>query len=106
MKDVGPTRVEPGTRHLLNLLGPLAEPAGVKRQMNGTFSKHWIVPMAQVLNNLGSECVWVVHGSDGLDEITTSGATSVATLEHGKIRTFEVTPEAVSYTHLTLPTKR
>ena len=49
--------------------------------------------MAQVLKNLGSECVWVVHGSDGLDEITTSGATSVAALENGKVRTFDITPE-------------
>src|SRR5471032_2059024 len=93
MKNVGPTRVELGTRTIFNLLGPLSNPASVKRQMIGTFSKHWIEPMAQVLNNLGSECVWVVHGSDGLDEITTSGPTSVAALENGKIRTFEVTPE-------------
>jgi anthranilate phosphoribosyltransferase len=61
--------------------------------MIGTFSKHWVEPMAQVLKNLGSENIWVVHGSDGLDEITTSGQTSVAALENGKIRTFEVTPE-------------
>jgi anthranilate phosphoribosyltransferase len=93
MKNVGPTRVELGTRTIFNLLGPLSNPAGVKRQMIGVFSKQWIEPMAQVLKNLGSECVWVVHGSDGLDEITTSGATSVAALENGKIRLFEVTPE-------------
>ncbi len=93
MKNVGPTRVELGTRTIFNLLGPLSNPASVKRQMIGTFSKHWIEPMAQVLNNLGSECVWVVHGSDGLDEITTAGPTSVAELKNGKIRTFEVTPE-------------
>src|SRR5476651_549038 len=92
MKNVGPTRVELGTRTIFNLLGPLSNPASVKRQMIGTFSKHWIEPMAQVLNNLGSECVWVVHGSDGLDEITTAGATSVAELKDSKIRTFEVTP--------------
>jgi anthranilate phosphoribosyltransferase len=61
--------------------------------MIGTFSKHWIEPMAQVLNNLGSECVWVVHGWDGLDEITTAGPTSVAELKDGKIRTFEIRPE-------------
>ena len=93
MKNVGPTRVELGTRTIFNLLGPLSNPAGVKRQMIGTFSKHWIEPMAQVLNNLGSESIWVVHGSDGLDEITTTGATSVAELKNGKIRTFEVMPE-------------
>jgi anthranilate phosphoribosyltransferase len=61
--------------------------------MIGTFSKHWVEPMAQVLKNLGSESIWVVHGSDGLDEITTAGSTSVAALENGEIRTFEVTPE-------------
>ncbi|HEY5166588.1 MAG TPA: anthranilate phosphoribosyltransferase [Pseudolabrys sp.] len=93
MKNVGPTRVELGTRTIFNLLGPLSNPASVKRQMIGTFSKHWIEPMAQVLNNLGSQCVWVVHGSDGLDEITTTGPTSVAALENGEVRTFEVTPE-------------
>ena len=93
MKNVGPTRVELGTRTIFNLLGPLSNPASVKRQMIGAFSKHWIEPMAQVLKNLGSESIWVVHGSDGLDEITTSGPTSVAALENGKIRTFEITPE-------------
>src|ERR1700680_2695439 len=93
MKNVGPTRVELGTRTIFNLLGPLSNPAGVKRQMIGAFSRQWIEPMAQVLKNLGSECVWVVHGSDGLDEITTSGPTSVAELKDGKIRLFEVTPE-------------
>jgi anthranilate phosphoribosyltransferase len=95
MKNVGPTRVELGTRTIFNLLGPLSNPAGVKRQMVGTFSKHWIEPMAQVLNNLGAESIWIVHGSDGLDEITTAGPTSVAELKNGKIRTFEITPEDV-----------
>ena len=93
MKNVGPTRVELGTRTIFNLLGPLSNPAGVKRQMVGTFSRHWVEPMAQVLKNLGSESIWVVHGSDGLDEITTSGPTTVAALENGKVRTFEITPE-------------
>jgi len=93
MKNVGPTRVELGTRTIFNLLGPLSNPAGVKRQMVGTFSRHWIEPMVQVLNNLGSERVWAVHGSDGLDEITTSGPTSVAELKDGKVRTFEIAPE-------------
>src|SRR5882672_9753111 len=93
MKNVGPTRVELATRTIFNLLGPLSNPAGVKRQMVGVFSRQWIEPMAQVLNNLGSECVWVVHGSDGLDEITTAGPTSVAELKSGKVRVFEITPE-------------
>src|SRR6266581_1174516 len=95
MKNVGPTRVELGTRTIFNLLGPLSNPAGVKRQMVGVFSRHWIEPLALVLQNLGSESVWVVHGSDGLDEITTAGATHVAALENGAVRTFEVTPEDV-----------
>jgi anthranilate phosphoribosyltransferase len=95
MKNVGPTRVELGTRTIFNLLGPLSNPARVKRQMVGTFSKHWVEPMAQVLKNLGSDCVWVVHGSDGLDEITTAGPTSVAALEKGAIRTFELKPEDI-----------
>jgi anthranilate phosphoribosyltransferase len=95
MKNVGPTRVELGTRTIFNLLGPLSNPAGVKRQMVGVFSRQWVEPIAQVLKNLGSESVWVVHGSDGLDEITTSGPTYVAALEKGAVRTFEVTPEEV-----------
>jgi anthranilate phosphoribosyltransferase len=95
MKNVGPTRVELGTRTIFNLLGPLSNPAGVKRQMVGVFSRQWIEPLAQVLKNLGSETVWVVHGSDGLDEITTAGATHVAALENGAVRTFEITPEDV-----------
>ncbi len=93
MKNVGPTRVELGTRTIFNLLGPLSNPAGVKRQMVGVFSRQWIEPLAQVLKNLGSESVWVVHGSDGLDEITTAGPTHVAALENGAVRTFEIAPE-------------
>src|SRR3978361_1207746 len=93
MKNVGPTRVELATRTIFNLLGPLSNPAGVKRQMVGVFSRQWVQPLAQVLKNLGSESVWVVHGSDGLDEITLTGPTFVAALENGNIRTFEVTPE-------------
>ena len=95
MKNVGATRVELGTRTIFNLLGPLSNPAGVRRQMIGVFSKHWTQPLAQVLKNLGAECVWVVHGSDGLDEITTSGPTSVTALEGGAIRSFEISPEDV-----------
>jgi len=93
MKNVGPTRVELGTRTIFNLLGPLSNPAGVKRQMVGVFSRQWIEPLAHVLKNLGSQAVWVVHGSDGLDEITTAGPTYVAALENGAVRTFEITPE-------------
>src|SRR6185369_1676736 len=95
MKNVGPTRVELGTRTIFNLLGPLSNPAGVKRQMVGVFSRQWIEPLAHVLKNLGSESAWVVHGSDGLDEVTTAGTTYVAALEKGTVRSFEITPEEV-----------
>ena len=95
MKNVNPTRVELATRTIFNLLGPLSNPAGVTRQMVGVFSRQWVQPLAQVLKNLGSEAVWVVHGSDGLDEITLTGPTFVAALENGAIRSFEVSPEQV-----------
>ncbi len=93
MKNVGPTRVELATRTIFNLLGPLSNPAGVKRQMVGVFSRQWVQPLAQVLKNLGSQSAWVVHGSDGLDEITLTGPTFVSALHNGEIRNFEVTPE-------------
>ncbi|MEP9353420.1 anthranilate phosphoribosyltransferase [Xanthobacter sp. KR7-65] len=95
MKHVGPTRVEMGTRTIFNLLGPLSNPAGVKRQMVGVFAKSWIVPLAEVLKALGSQKAFVVHGSDGLDEITISGGTDIAVLEDGRIHTFTVSPEDV-----------
>jgi anthranilate phosphoribosyltransferase len=95
MKNVAATRVELGTRTIFNLLGPLSNPAGVRRQMVGVFSRQWTQPLAQVLKNLGAERVWVVHGSDGLDEITTAGPTSVAALENGTVTSFEISPEEV-----------
>ena len=94
MRHVGASRVELGTRTIFNLLGPLSNPAGVKRQLVGVFAPQWVEPIAEVLNAQGSEAVWVVHG-DGLDEMTTAGTTMVAALENGKIRTFEVQPEEV-----------
>jgi anthranilate phosphoribosyltransferase len=93
MKHVGPTRVELGTRTIFNLLGPLSNPAGVKRQVTGVFSRAWLEPLAHVLNNLGSERVWVAHGTGGLDEITAAGVTFVAELKDGHVRSFELTPE-------------
>ena len=93
MRFVGPTRVELGTRTIFKLLGPLSNPAGVRRQLVGVFAPEWVEPLAHVLKELGSEAVWVVHGA-GLDEITTAGATRVAALENGEVRSFEVTPEA------------
>ncbi|MBP1875751.1 anthranilate phosphoribosyltransferase [Ensifer adhaerens] len=91
MRHVGPTRVELGTRTIFNLLGPLSNPAGVKRQLVGVYGPQWVQPLAEVLRDLGSENVWVVHG-EGLDEITTTGTTQVAALENGKISTFNLTP--------------
>lgn len=93
MRHVGPVRAELGMRTIFNLLGPLANPAGAKFQVMGVFSRDWIVPLAEVLSNLGSERVWVVHGSDGLDELTTTGPTFVAELKDGSVTSFEVTPE-------------
>jgi anthranilate phosphoribosyltransferase len=92
LKHWAPVRTELGFRTIFNLLGPIANPAGVKRQVVGVFSWHWVEPIAHVLNNLGAEHVWVVHGHDGLDELTTTGATDVAEVKDGEVRVFEVTP--------------
>ncbi len=92
MRHVAPVRVELGTRTLFNLIGPLSNPAGVKRQLLGVFSAHWLEPLTAVLGQLGSTRVWTVHGSDGLDEITTTGPTEVAALENGRIRRFTIDP--------------
>ncbi len=93
MRNVGPTRVELGTRTIFNILGPLSNPAGVKRLLVGCFSRHWIEPMAEVLGKLGAERVWVMHGSDGLDELTTTGVSYVAEYKDGAISALEVTPD-------------
>jgi anthranilate phosphoribosyltransferase len=93
MRHVAPVRTEIGTRTLFNLLGPMSNPAGVKRQLVGVFAKSWARPVAETLKALGSERVWVVCGSDGIDEITTTGPTHVTAIENGAIREFEVTPE-------------
>ena len=92
MRHVGPARVELGTRTIFNLLGPMCNPAGVKRQLLGVFSPKWLLPVAKTLAELGSEKVWVMHG-EGLDEITITGTTQVAALENGKVTTFEITPK-------------
>src|SRR6202790_1163225 len=91
-RHVAPTRVELGTRTIFNLLGPLSNPAGAKRQLVGVFAPEWVVPMAEVLGRLGAEHVWVVHGS-GMDELTTAGVTTVAEFKDGAVRSFEVAPE-------------
>jgi anthranilate phosphoribosyltransferase len=92
MKHWAPVRAELGIRTIFNLLGPICNPAGVKRQVVGVFSWQWVEPVAHVLLNLGAEHVWVVHGHDGLDELTTTGATDVAEVKDGKVTVFEVTP--------------
>ena len=99
MKHVGPSRVELGTRTIFNILGPLSNPAGVRRQLVGVFSRQWLLPVAETLAALGSESVWVVHGSDGLDEMTLSGPTYVAELRNGAVRSFEVTPDDAGLPH-------
>ena len=95
MKYVGPTRIELGTRTIFNLLGPLSNPAGVKKQITGVFSRAWVEPLAHVLKNLGSEACWICHGEGGLDEIVPTGTTWISELKAGKVSSFETTPEAV-----------
>jgi anthranilate phosphoribosyltransferase len=93
MRHAAPVRAELGTRTIFNLLGPLANPAGVKYQVLGVFAQSWLEPLARVLRNLGSKRVWLVHGSDGLDEATTTGPSFVTSLEEGEIRSFQIAPE-------------
>ena len=95
MKHVGPSRVELGTRTVFNLLGPLSNPAGVKRLLVGMFSPQWLEPTANVLKDLGTEAAWVVHGAGGVDEISVAGKSTVVELKDGKITTFEVSPADV-----------
>jgi anthranilate phosphoribosyltransferase len=90
---VMPTRAELGTRTIFNILGPLTNPAGVKRQLTGAFSTEMLRPMAETLQTLGSEAAWLVHGSDGTDEIAISGPTAVVVLKDGVIEETEVHPE-------------
>lgn len=93
MKHWAPVRAELGIRTLFNLLGPLSNPANVKRHVVGVFHEGWVEPLAEVLKKLGSVHAWVVHGSDGLDELTTTGKTHVAELKDGDISVFDVTPD-------------
>lgn len=92
MRHVGPVRVELGIRTIFNLLGPMCNPAGVKRQLLGVYSPIWSITMAKVLAELGSEKVWVVHG-EGFDEITITGTTQVAMLENGSVKVRDLAPK-------------
>jgi anthranilate phosphoribosyltransferase len=94
MRHVSPIRAELGFRTVFNLLGPLTNPAGAQRQVMGVFAERWVEPLARVLGALGSERAWVVNGG-GMDELTTTGETTVAELKDGAVRLFTITPEAV-----------
>ncbi len=98
VRFVMPARQELGTRTIFNILGPLTNPAGVKRQLTGAYTADVIRPMAETLKALGSERAWLVHGSDGTDEITICGPTSVVSLQNGAIEEFEVHPEDAGLT--------
>ena len=93
MRHVMPVRTEMGVRTVFNILGPLTNPAGVKRQLTGTFNPALNRPMAETLRTLGSDRVWIVHGGDGTDELSIAGPSSVAALENGEVDEFEITPE-------------
>lgn len=93
LRRAGPVRAELGVRTIFNLLGPLSNPARVERQVIGVYSRDWLEPLAQALSGLGARRVWLLHGSDGLDEATTTGVTHVVTLEDGAIRAFDISPE-------------
>jgi anthranilate phosphoribosyltransferase len=93
MRHVGPARVELGTRTLFNILGPLTNPAGVRRQLTGAFSPEFLRPMAETLATLGTRSAWLVHGGDGTDEVSICGPTRVVALADGAIEELEVHPE-------------
>ena len=93
MRHVAPIRAKLGIRTIFNLLGPLTNPAGAQHQILGVFGPEWVKPMAETLNRLGTRHAWVVHGVDGIDELSISGVTKVCEVKDGAIREFEVTPE-------------
>ncbi|WP_442753496.1 anthranilate phosphoribosyltransferase [Methylocystis sp. JAN1] len=93
LRHAAPVRAELGVRTIFNLLGPLCNPARVDRQTIGVYSRDWLAPLAQVLKALGSRRAWLLHGSDGLDEATTTGVTHVVALEDDAVRSFDIAPE-------------
>jgi anthranilate phosphoribosyltransferase len=103
MRHAAPVRQSLKLRTIFNLLGPLSNPAGVKRQLVGVFGPQWVAPLAEALKRLGSDHVWVVHGADGLDELSTTGESIVAELKDGRIREFTVTAADAELDAATLP---
>jgi anthranilate phosphoribosyltransferase len=93
MRHVGPTRAEMGVRTMFNLLGPQSNPAGVRRYMLGVYGQEWVEPVAAALLANRAIKAWVVHGCDGLDELTVTGPSFVAQIANGDLRSFEVSPE-------------
>lgn len=106
MHHIAPVRKTLGFRTTFNLIGPLSNPAGAEFQLIGVFDAKWLAPMAQVLQQLGVQSAWVVHGSDGLDEITISGPSYVTALKNGKISSFEIKPEDAGLQRSTLDSIR
>lgn len=102
MKHVGPIRVELGTRTMFNLLGPQSNPAGARRYMLGVYSKQWVEPVAAALLANRAISAWVVHGDGGLDEISTTGPSLVASIKGGSLTSFEITPEDAGIPRSTL----
>lgn len=106
MRHVGPVRAELGIRTIFNMLGPLANPALVKRIMVGVFDPALCVPFAYALSSLGTTHAWVVHGADGLDEVSTTGETKVAALEGGVVREFTISPDDLGITAVSIDALR
>lgn len=103
MKHVVPIRKKLGFRTIFNLLGPLSNPAGTKRQLIGVFDEKWLTPMAQTLERLGTEKAWIVHGQDGLDEITVTGKTRIAELAHNKVSERNIVPQLFGLDYSSAP---
>jgi anthranilate phosphoribosyltransferase len=101
-RHVGPVRTELGVRTIFNLLGPLCNPAGVKRYLLGVYAQEWVRPLAETLARLGCESAWVVHGAGGLDELSTLGDNQVCVVRNGAVSDVVVTPEQAGLPRATL----